>query len=155
MTKDGIITLVGKSFAEKGYKFFFNKPREDICPSSCKFFNPCMNNLKPGTIYQIIENLGIEHTCPSDYHEESMILVKVQESKIEILLECKNIFLGAVIKYKPFKCEHEDCPYRKYCVPIRGLIPGNKIKIIKVIKKVKKNMCTDRRLSIVMVEKVQ
>ncbi|MCP4763720.1 MAG: hypothetical protein GY870_18255 [archaeon] len=154
MTSKSAVTLVGKSYAQEGFKFLFKKSRDDICPKSCRFFNPCMGNLKPLTTYIIVEKLNIEHNCPSDYHEESMELVRVEESPIEILMESKSTFLGASTSYDPLECEFEECPYKEYCIPIKGLSLGSKIKIVEIVKKVKDNMCK-RGLSIVIVEKIK
>lgn len=154
MERKQIVTFIGKSYANEGFKFYFSGPRTEICPKSCKFYNPCMMNLKPDTIYKVAENLGIEHICPSDYHKEPMVLVKVVESEIEILIESKQTFLGAVIKYEPINCDFLDCPYREYCTPIEGLKPGSKVKIISVNRKIKDNRCGGRSLSVVVIEKV-
>ena len=155
MTKNQIITLVGKSYAELGFKFYFSGPRTDICPTTCRFYNTCMINLSPGKIYSVVKILGIEHMCPYFYHDEdSMALVEVDVSPIDIIMETKKIFLGAVVRFNLMECSEKDCPYSEYCAPISGLVPGEKIKIVEVIKKIGDNKCTGSKISIVRVEKM-
>lgn len=155
MSKNQIITLVGKSYAKEGFKFYFNKPRTDICPKSCRFYTTCMINLSPRCTYSVVKILGIEHMCPYSYHdEESMSLVEVDLSPIEIIMEIKKIFLGAVVSFNLMECSEKDCLYSEYCAPIKGLVPGEKIKIIDVVKKIGDNKCTDNKISIVRVEKI-
>ncbi len=152
MAKKEIITLVGKSYAYNGFKFYFSGPRLDICPKTCRFINPCMMNLQPDTIYTVIENQNIEHMCPMDYHRESMVLVKVTESDLKILMETKSVFLGATTSYNPVNCNIPDCPCRQFCLPIKGLNPGTKLKIIEIVQKISDVKC-NRNLSLVKVEK--
>ena len=152
MTKQ-TITFVGKSYATIGFKFFFDSPRTDICPKNCRFYAPCMENLDQKTIYSVIENQRIVHECPSSYHDEPMVLVKVDEGDIQIIMETKRTFEGAVITYEPIKCEEENCPYLDLCSPIKGILPGSKVKIIEIVNKINDNECSDKKLSIVKIKK--
>jgi uncharacterized protein (UPF0179 family) len=154
MPKKQYVTLIGKSYAHEGFKFYFKEPRNDICPKSCQFYNPCMMNLEPKLTYKVIKVTDIEHTCPSDYHEESMMLVNVEETDNLILIESKMTFLGATIIYEPFKCSDKNCSYKEYCAPIIGLEPGTKVKIMDVIQKIKDTKCGDKNISIVKVERI-
>ncbi|MHA1111857.1 MAG: UPF0179 family protein [Promethearchaeota archaeon] len=150
-----IITFVGKSYSERGFKFYYYKPRTDICPESCRFYNPCMNNLEQNTIYKIISVTDIEHQCPYEYHNEPMKLVKVTESDVKILIESRRAYLGAQIQYEPLDCAFMDeCEYAKYCAPVFGLKPGAKIKIREIIQKVKDQKCPNS-LTLVTIEKVK
>ena len=155
MGKSEIITFVGTSYGERGFKFYFYKPRTDICPESCRFYNPCMNNLEPNTVYKIISVTDIEHNCPYDYHKEPMKLVKVTESNVQILIESRKAYLGAQMEYKPLDCEFkEECEYSKYCEPVFGLSPGAKIKIKEIVQKIKDPKCPNS-LTLVTIEKVK
>lgn len=153
MTKKGIVTFVGKSYAKPGFKFYFDKPRTDICPKSCRFLNTCMLNIEPDVIYEVSEVQNVIHQCPSDYHDEEMQLVKVSEPDILLLMESKSTFLGATTRYEPVDCDIKKCPYKEYCSPIKGLPPGMKVKIVEIIEKISDNKCGGS-LSLVKVEKV-
>ena len=154
MPKKQIVTLVGKSYAKMGFQFYFKEPRTDICPKSCQFYNPCMMNLDPKRTYRLIKVTEIEHTCPSDYHEEPMVLVTVEETDNLIIIESKMTFLGATITYEQYKCSDKNCPYKEYCAPIIGLEPGTKVKILEVVQKIKDVKCGDKNISIVKVERI-
>ena len=150
-----IISFVGKTYANVGFKFFFYKSRVDICPESCRFYNPCMNNLENNTVYNILSVTEIEHSCPYEYHNEPMKLVKVKESDVEILIESRRAYLGAQMNYEPLDCKFkEECKYAKYCSPVYGLKPGAKIKIREIIQKVKDQNCP-ASLTLVKIEKVK
>ena len=145
--------MVGKSYAEIGFKFYFKEPRVDICPTSCRYYNPCMMNLEKEVIYEIIGDLNISHNCPSDYHDEPMELVKVVPMELKVLIETKQAYLGAVMTYEPLECENIDCPYKIYCSPLIGIESQTKIKILEIVQKIKDTSCNDRNLSLVIVEK--
>jgi len=149
-----IITFVGTSYAEPAFTFYFYKRRTDICPESCRFYNPCMNNLEENTVYKIISITDIEHTCPYEYHKEPMRLVKVKESDLMILVESRKAFLGAQIEYEPINCQNKECEFSKYCTPILGLQTGAKIKIRDIIQKVKDPKCPNN-LTLVKIERVK
>ena len=152
-SKKEIVTMVGKSYAKIGFKFYFKAPRTGICPKSCRYYTPCMMNLKNNAVYEIVDDLNISHNCPSDYHDEQMKLVKVVQGNLEILIETKLTFLGAVIQYDPVDCNISDCPYKEYCSPLEGIKRGTKVKIKEIIKKVKDNSCSQKSLTLVKVEK--
>ena len=152
--KEFIITFVGTSYAEVGFKFYYYKPRTDICPESCRFYNPCMNNLEDNTVYKIVSVTDISHNCPYEYHNEPMKLVKVSETDVSILIESRRAYLGAQMEYEPLECEFkDDCEYAKYCSPVYGLKPGAKIKIQEIVKKIKDQKCPNS-LTLVKIEKV-
>lgn len=155
MGKESIICFVGKTYAHIGFKFYFYKPRTDICPEACRFFNPCMNNLEQNTIYKVLSVTDIEHKCPYEYHKEPMKLVKVTESDIMILIESRRAYLGAQIEYEPLQCEFKkECEFAKYCTPVQGLQQGAKVKIREIIQKVKDQKCPNS-LTLVKIEKVK
>jgi uncharacterized protein (UPF0179 family) len=150
-----IITFVGQSYGEVGFKFYFYKPRTDICPESCRFYNPCMNNLEENTVYQIHSVTDIVHNCPYDYHNEGMKLVKVLESDIMVLIESRRAYLGAQMDYEPLECNFkEECEYAKYCTPLAELPPGTKVKIREIVQKIKDQKCPGS-LTLVKLEKVK
>lgn len=151
----GAVTFVGQSYAKVGFKFYFKKPRTDICPKNCRLYNTCMLNPKPNTIYKVEEVLEAEHTCPSNYHLEPMRLVKLSEPPIEIIVESKRAFLGSTINYTPIKCEKKECPIYEFCQPVMGLGVNERLKIIKIIRKVKDNLCKNLNLSLVVVKKIK
>jgi len=146
------LTFIGKSYAFKGFQFFFQGPNPK-CPKSCKLYTTCQENLTP-EVYEIIEVTNRKLNCPSDFHEEEMILCKLKTPEIIISMENKDIYLGSIMEYHSIDCgrDREDCPYYQYCQPSKLLINKGKIRIIKKIKKI--SDCGEKKhISLVQVEK--
>ncbi len=149
-----ILTFIGKSYAFKGFQFFFQGPNPK-CPKNCKLYTTCQENLSPPeSVYEIVEVTDRELNCPNDFHEEVMVLCKLETPEIIISMENKDIYLGSIMEYHSIDCvmDKANCPYYQYCQPSKLLINKGKIKIIKKIKKI--NDCgKNKHLSLVQVEK--
>ena len=149
-----ILTFIGKSYAFKGFQFFFQGPNPK-CPKNCKLYTTCQENLSPPeSVYEIVEVTDRKLTCPNDFHEEVMILCKLETPEIIISMENKDIYLGSIMEYHSIDCDmdKDNCPYYQYCQPSKLLINKGKIRIIKKIKKIS-DCGKNRHISLVQVEK--
>ena len=146
-----ILTFIGKSYATKGFLFFFQGPNPN-CPKNCKLYTTCQENLTPESVYEVVEVKDRKMQCPHNFHEEEMILCKLQTPEIIISMENKDIYLGSIMEFHPIGCDLEECPYYQYCQPSKLLINKGKIRILKKLKKI--GDCErNKHLSLVQVEK--
>lgn len=135
-TTPTVLSFVGKSFAQVGFHFYFmgSNPR---CPENCKYFTTCMKNLQPHKVYKIMEVMDRELECPENFHDEKMILVRVDHPLIEISLHNRDVYEGSVINFEAVHCDQVDCPNIDYCEPSQLLIPDNtKVKLSKIKQKI-------------------
>ncbi|MCF2138684.1 MAG: UPF0179 family protein [Candidatus Lokiarchaeota archaeon] len=131
------MTFVGKSFAKKGFIFFFEGVHAS-CPKNCVYYSTCQANLKPHTLYEIVDVKKKQFTCPQNLHTEEMVLVQLEEPKLKITMYNKDIYEGSITSFTPIGCDNEDCAYINYCAPQSIVIKsGEKIKILKIVKKIK------------------
>jgi uncharacterized protein (UPF0179 family) len=132
MAKASVLTLVGKSFAKKGFRFYY-QGKNEACTDDCKLYQTCQLNLHPDTVYEVIELIKINpstvktHTCPKNLHEEEMVLVRVQIPDLIISIPNKEIFIGSTSRYSPINCDNENCPNYEFCVPELMIKPKDKI----------------------------
>lgn len=134
-SKKEILSFVGKSFAKAGFRFYFSHVPKS-CTDSCSLFNTCQNNLKMGEIYRITEVQDKSFRCPSDLHEEEMVLCRLIEEPIFITIPTRMVIEGGSIRLQLDKCPHENCKYYEYCLPEFRVKDGDKVKILKRIEKV-------------------
>ncbi len=146
-----ILTFIGKSYAFKGFQFFFQGPNPK-CPKNCKLYTTCQENLIPESVFEIVEVIDRKMKCPNDFHEELMILCKLDTPEIIISMENKDIYLGSIMEFNSIGCDNEKCPYFQYCQPSKLLINKGKIRIIKKIEKIS-DCSRNKHLSLVQVEK--
>ncbi|MHA1519789.1 MAG: UPF0179 family protein [Promethearchaeota archaeon] len=147
-----VMTFVGKSFAKIGLKYYFEGVHPG-CPKSCNLYATCQKNLIPNTLYEVIEIKPKTFTCPHNFHQEDMVLVKMDEPKLQVSMFNKDIFEGSMTAFGPVECDREDCEYIDYCAPQTVVILSNqKIKILKIIKKIK-NCPRELNISLVKIEK--
>jgi uncharacterized protein (UPF0179 family) len=141
MNKKTIISLVGKSFAKKGFRFYY-KGKQPTCNADCKLFQTCQKNLDPDTVYEVVELMKSgpsaikTHNCPKDLHEEEMILVKLIVPDVYVTMVSKNIFVGSVTRYTPINCTKVDCPHYEFCVPELMIKPNDKILIKEKVEQI-------------------
>ncbi len=147
-----LLSFVGKSYAIKGFQFFFDDINPE-CPKDCSLFTTCQKNLEKNKVYEVVETLNKKMNCPKDFHEESMILCKLKEPILLASMYNKDIYEGSIIEFSIVGCERDDCKYFKFCEPHSLLIQNkNKVKIIQTIKKLKD--CPKKlNLSVVKLEK--
>lgn len=121
-----MITLIGKSLAEKGQEFVFLGPAEEC--EDCRFKSSCVGNLEKNRKYEIIEIKDNEQKCPI-HAEETVIPVEVDRAKITLLTESKNIFEGSTFTFNAPDCD-ETCEYHDLCFP-EGLVENDKCIVLK------------------------
>ncbi|MHA1777379.1 MAG: UPF0179 family protein [Promethearchaeota archaeon] len=132
-----VMTFVGKSFAKKGLIFYFEEKHES-CPSNCSLYSTCQANLKPHTLYEVVDVKPKQFKCPHNFHTEEMVLVELDEPKLYISMYTKDIYEGSLTNFTPIGCNHDECPFIDKCAPQSLVIKaGEKIKILKIDKKIK------------------
>lgn len=132
-----VMTFVGKSFAKKGFKFYFEDKHES-CPSTCPYYSTCQTNLQPHTLYEVVEVKPKQFNCPQNFHTEEMVLVQLEEPVLYVSMYTKDIYEGSLTDFSPVGCDIEDCPFIDKCAPQSIVIKtGEKIKILKVEQKIK------------------
>lgn len=157
MSKKSVLTFVGKSFAQKGFRFCY-QGINPACTKDCRLFQTCQANLEKGQVYEIVEILKNQqfepkiHGCPKELHEEEMFLVRVQVPDTIVTVRNKELYLGSVISFTPINCDKEDCPHYQYCVPEVMVKPKEKITIKETIEKIT-DCAKGETLSKVRVEK--
>jgi uncharacterized protein (UPF0179 family) len=137
------LTFVGKSFARKGFRFYYQGVHP-TCNVKCNLYNTCQNNLVPDTIYEIIELIKSNPItiksmpCPLDLHEEEMILVKVKIPDLVVGMRNKEIFEGSITSFVPMDCNFKDCPNHEFCAPELMIQRGDKLRIKDRLEKIDK-----------------
>lgn len=125
-----MITLIGKSLAEEGFKFMYYGPSAEC--EACRFKSTCIDSLEEGRMYVIKEVKDTEHPCP--IHDGGKVrVVEVENADIEVLIDSKKAFEGSMIAFDFPECDKE-CTMRDLCFP-EGLYEGDKCKIVKTIGK--------------------
>jgi uncharacterized protein (UPF0179 family) len=145
------LTFVGKSFARKGFRFYY-EGRDPQCPPQCKLNATCQANLQPNQVYIVTQVLDKIHACPYDLHEEEMVLVKVGIPETIVSMENKEIFEGSIVSYQPIACDVVDCPHHEYCVPELIVKPKDRLFVKERVEKIK-DCRVGKSLSKVKVEK--
>ena len=132
-----VVTFVGKSFAKPGFRFIYHGVNP-ACPKTCNLYATCQANLKPNTVYEITDVMARKMDCPKDFHEEQMVLVKLELPKLLVSVESKNLFVGSIVNYSRIACEREECDHFDYCQPPSLLIsPNTRVKITEQVRKIK------------------
>ncbi len=146
------MTFLGKSYATKGFQFYYQEPKPE-CPPTCTLYETCQQNLAPNTVYEVVEILERVITCPEDFHEEEMVLVKIKKPALFVSMHNKDIYEGSIVEFQPVGCDHEDCTFYKYCQPHTLMIQRKqKAKIVQRMKKIK-NCPRGLHLSVVRFQK--
>jgi uncharacterized protein (UPF0179 family) len=131
-----VLTFIGKSYAKKGFKFLYDG-KNPSCPSNCRLIGACQDNLEKGQVYEVIQVMPKEHTCPHDLHEEDMILCKVAIPDLVVSMENKVIFEGSVVSYAPMNCDLVSCPNFNLCVPDITISKNERIRVVERLEKIK------------------
>lgn len=128
-----MITLIGKSLANRGLKFMFYGPSSEC--ESCRFKNTCIDTLESGRMYIIKQVKNGEQTC--QIHEGGKVrVVEVEKAYIKCLVDSKKSFEGSKLVFETPDCDDMDCNMRSKCFP-EGLVNQDKCKIIKNLGKPK------------------
>ena len=148
-----ILTFIGTSFANQGFRFFFSHIPKS-CTEKCALFNTCQKQLIPGNVYRIIEVQNKTFQCPFDLHEEAMVLCKLIEEPLYFSIPTKSVIEGGSLKVKIEKCPYIECKYHEYCVPEFRIREGDKVKIIGLVEKMKECRL-GKNLSVVCVKQIK
>ncbi|NVM02084.1 MAG: UPF0179 family protein [Candidatus Helarchaeota archaeon] len=124
-----IVTLIGQKQAKIGYKFTFLKPANKEC-EKCKLYTSCIENLKEGQTYEIVEIRNKIHECP--VHQDGVQIVEVKEKEKIAFIESKNAFEGAIITFRPPNCKEFTCKSYEKCNT--NLESEKKYKILEVLE---------------------
>ncbi len=142
-----MITLIGKSLANKGLKFM-NYGAASEC-ESCRFKNTCIDTLEVGRMY-IIKNIK-NGEQPCLIHDGNKVkVVEVERAYIRGVIDSKQSFEGSKIVFNPQDCD-EDCSLRDMCFP-EGLYSDDKCKIIRNLGKPREKCPKGRDLSMVLLK---
>jgi len=126
-----IVTLVGKGQAEPG-KVFIHRGPGSKC-GDCEYSKVCVENIKPGRIYEITKVRDKTLFC-KQYGIE-MQVVEVVNAKIPAAIPSKQAIPDAIITFKTPVCDKEKCPFHELCFP-EGLQSGDRCEILEVIQNV-------------------
>ncbi len=142
-----MITLIGKSLANKGLKFMHYGASSEC--ESCRFKSTCIDSLEVGRMY-IIKNVKKgEQPCP--IHEGGMVkVVEVDNAYVRGLIDSNKSFEGSKIVFNPPECE-EKCSLRDMCFP-EGLYREDKCKIVRNMGKPREKCPKGRELNRVLLK---
>ena len=126
-----IVTLVGKGQAKVG-KVFIHRGPGSKC-AECKYSQVCVENVKPGRVYEIVKVRDKTLFC--EQYEMEMRVVEVVNAKIPAATSAKQAIPGAVITFRTPRCEEEKCVFHDICFP-EGLKSGDRCVVLEVIQNV-------------------
>ncbi len=127
-----IVYLIDKSVGDVGYRFVYHDV--DGCVA-CKQKNLCMGKLVDGRVYEVHSVLKTRKKIICPITENEMSLVEVGLADIQTSISTKKAVDNIVTIWSSPICEIYDCRYREYCFP-KGLVKGDKVRVIKVEKKI-------------------
>ena len=143
-----VVTFIGKNLAKRGYRFQHMGASEEC--KTCKIYQVCIQPLEVGRIYEVVDVLDNEFTCP--VLKDLVKVVRVKETAKEVGIQANKTFSGATLSFQPQECPNQiSCEFRKFCVPA-GLKEGDKLIISKIIRK--RVPCSEgKEISLVLVHR--
>jgi uncharacterized protein len=142
-----MITLIGKSLANKGLKFMYYGAASEC--ESCRFKNTCLDTLEEGRMYIIKGVKNGEQSCL--IHEGGKVkVVEVEKAYIRGVIDSKKSFEGSQIVFNPPECD-ENCSLRDMCFP-EGLYKEDKCKIVRNMGKPRERCPNGRDLNMVLLK---
>ena len=142
-----MITLIGKSLANKGLKFMHYGASSEC--EGCRFKNTCIDTLEVGRMYIIKNVKSGEQPCL--IHEGGKVkVVEVEKAYIRGLIDAKTSFEGSKIVFNPPECD-EKCSLRDMCFP-EGLYMEDKCKIIRNMGKPREKCPKGHDLNMVLLK---
>jgi hypothetical protein len=142
-----MITLIGKSLANKGLKFMHYGASSEC--EGCRFKNTCIDTLEVGRMYIIKNVKSGEQPCL--IHEGGKVkVVEVEKAYIRGLIDAKTSFEGSKIVFNPPECD-EKCSLRDMCFP-EGLYLEDKCKIIRNMGKPREKCPKGNDLNMVLLK---
>jgi uncharacterized protein (UPF0179 family) len=125
-----MITLIGEDLAKKNLTFLFNGPVKEC--ETCRFKSSCVESLKEGRLYKILNVKENEQPCP--VHDRGKVkVVEVEEAEITAFIDAKKSFKGSTLVYNKPDCT-VNCVYHEFCFP-EGLKEDYKCTITDVVEK--------------------
>ncbi|MEM2896482.1 MAG: UPF0179 family protein [Candidatus Bathyarchaeia archaeon] len=125
------ITIIKESQARVGFKFIFEGAAQPCL--NCEYHNACVKNLEKGRLYVVSKVIGETLSCK--LLGDTGRTVEVMKSAIEIALDAKAAIEGAIIMFKPMRCD-SFCKNKEVCFPL-GISPNDRIKVLKVKESLK------------------
>ncbi|NPA85970.1 MAG: hypothetical protein GXO42_01015 [bacterium] len=124
------VAMVPRQLAKLGqlFKFIGEKPE---C-RTCEFRNICVQNLRPGKFYKIIEVRDAVHECPA--YGIEMKVVEVVEVDTPLVVEQKAA-AGETVKATRISCTNTKCPYYGFCMNPEAE-DGEKYEVVSVEKEI-------------------
>jgi uncharacterized protein len=142
-----MITLIGKSLANRGLKFMFYGGSSEC--ESCRFKGTCIDTLEEGRMYIIKNVKSGEQPCL--IHEGGKVkVVEVENAYVKGLVDTKKSFEGSKMVFNPPECD-EECSLRDLCLP-EGLYSDDKCTIIKNLGKPRQKCPAGRDLNMVLLK---
>ena len=135
-----IVTLVGKGQAKVGEVFIHRGPGSKC--AECKYSQVCVENVKPGRVYEIVKVRDKTLFC--EQYEMEMQVVEVINAKIPSAIPAKQAIPGAIITFRTPICEGEKCVSCDFCFP-EGLKSGDHCEVVEVIQSVECPLCYPRK----------
>ena len=125
-----VIAMVPRGLARINqiFKFVGEKPECKTCP----YRDICVQNLKPGRYYKIIEVRDAVHECP--LYGIEMKVVDVVEVGIPIVLDFKPS-AGEIVKPIKNECPNKKCPFYAMCMNPE-VEPGEKYEVESVDREI-------------------
>ena len=127
MSRDRIVTLVTEALAERGVSF---RIKVHAACLTCRLRRICVDNLRPGFEYEVVEVRHMRHLCPLT--RSKMVVVVVRPKPVKVALESRAAVEGLICSYTPIKCGERDCPHAEYC-DSEALREGERVKVVRVI----------------------
>lgn len=132
------LTVVGNVLAKKGLVFVYMGPSNEC--KECKVKNICFH-LQKGARYKVKDVRDVKHECL--LHEDGVKVVEVERVPTPGALDKKTAIDGSNITLALPKCRDFSCKSRPLCFAT-GLENGQRLKIIKVKRKLKCSQGHDR-----------
>lgn len=123
-----LITLVGKTVAKTGNRFYFMGPQTEC--KDCRLKGVCFN-LEPGRQYEISSVRETAHEC--EIHDDGVVAVEVEKKPTRACIPKKLAIEGSMITIDEKKCARLGCEYWQQCHPI-GIKAGDKLPVDEVLE---------------------
>jgi uncharacterized protein (UPF0179 family) len=105
-----VIAMVPKELAKLNQIFKFSGERPEC--KTCPHRDICVQNLKPGRYYKIVEVRDVVHECP--LYGIEMKVVDVVEVGIPMVVD-HPVSPGEIVRANVYECSNKKCPYYAMC----------------------------------------
>ena len=123
------MTLLPRTIAIKGYKFYFRYSND--C-KLCRYSKICIGGLKENHLYEVTDILKAnkEIICPITNEKVIPVIVKYAIIKAN-LMSRGSLSISMKLIFNPPPCDKFNCPSRKFCYP-KGLKKGDVVEVKKI-----------------------